>query len=203
MSLSSSFLIVIVILIFLIVIVVIIPHRHRHRHHLSSFLFLIVIGVPVCVAATLELPPVHSALWGAFVVFRTTTMSSPSKEDTFVKELERDKKGLVEFRLKGYICKWLIPASINLKHLSKEFCLEYDDLRPFAVWVPSDQADHFFEMMNDELQKTEPGRSRLQRFRGSAMLEDGMQYGKTKKGVVLLGPQSGGEDEDNDDVDIE
>jgi hypothetical protein len=154
---------------------------------------------------TLELPPVHSALWGAFVVFRTTTMSSPSKEDTFVKELERDKKGLVEFRLKGYICKWLIPASINLKHLSKEFCLEYDDLRPFAVWVPSDQADHFFEMMNDELQKTEPGRSRLQRFRGSAMLEDGMQYGKTKKGVVLFGPplRSGGEDEDKDDFDIE
>ena len=83
-----------------------------------------------------------------------------------MKALERDKKGLVECRLKGSICNWLIPASINLEHLSKEFCLEYDDLRPFAVWVPSDQADPFLEMMNDKL-VTEPGRSRLQRFRGS------------------------------------
>ena len=103
-------------------------------------------------------------------------MSSPSKEDTFA-------KGLVECRLKGSICRWRLPASINLGDLSKKFCLEFDDLRPFAVWVPSDLADHFVKMMNDKLHQTEPGRSRCV---------------KTKKGVVLFGPplRSGGEDED-------
>ena len=102
-------------------------------------------------------------------------MSSPSKEDTFA-------KGLVECRLKGSICRWLLPASINLRDLSKKFCLEFDDLRPFAVWVPSDLADHFVKMMNDKLHETEPGRSRCVRT----------------KGVVLFGPplRSGGEDED-------
>ena len=99
-----------------------------------------------------------------------------------MKALERDKKGLVECRLKGSICRWRIPASINLEHLSKKFCLEFDDLRPFAVWVPSDLADHFVKMMNDKLHETEPGRSRCVR---------------TKR-VVLFGPplRSGGEDED-------